>query len=497
MSQRNSYGQILRSSSILGGAQLLNYVVSLLRVKAVAVLIGPLGVGLVGLFTSATTLLSAIAALGISSSSVRRLAQHEGDWIRISREAEILRRLAFITGAAGWLLTILLADKLSLWLTGDTRNSREIALLGSVVMLTCIGMSYQAVLQGLRRVGDYARANIFSVVVASLLTIPLYMLLRENGIVPVLIMVAIVTTGSSWWYVRRLRLEPVSIGARELAKEGVGLAKLGLAFVWSGILVSGVDVFARSQVSRQFGIDEAGYYQAAWGLSGMFAGFVLGAMGTDFYPRLAAVIGDRVAAKRLVNEQTEIGILLASPGLVGTLTLTPWLIPLLFSRQFLPAAEVLPWFVLGVFGRVVSWPLGFIQLATGAARWYVVTETAFVSLHVLMLLWLIPKHGAKGAALAFFLTYLAYIPAMLFVAWRLIRHQWTAAVWRLVGWCALTAAAGLILRFSLKGALLFWAGLSLTTLVGLFSLRAILLRLPRQHPMLKKIEMLPGARWWL
>ena len=38
---RNSYGQILKSSSIIGGAQGINYLIGMVRVKLVAVLLGP------------------------------------------------------------------------------------------------------------------------------------------------------------------------------------------------------------------------------------------------------------------------------------------------------------------------------------------------------------------------------------------------------------------------------------------------------------------------
>ena len=48
-----SHREILKSSSIVGGAQAINYVAALLRTKAVALLLGPSGVGLVGLYVSA------------------------------------------------------------------------------------------------------------------------------------------------------------------------------------------------------------------------------------------------------------------------------------------------------------------------------------------------------------------------------------------------------------------------------------------------------------
>ena len=84
------------------------------------------------------------------------------------------------------------------------------------------------------------------------------------------------------------------------------------------------------------GIESAGYYQAAWALSGLFAGFVLGAMGADFYPRLSGLIHDREAAIRAVNEQTEIGVLLALPGLLATLALAPWVIHAFYTKEFVP-----------------------------------------------------------------------------------------------------------------------------------------------------------------
>ena len=46
---KDSHRQILRSSFIIGGASVINILVGLLRIKVVAVLLGPAGVGLIGI----------------------------------------------------------------------------------------------------------------------------------------------------------------------------------------------------------------------------------------------------------------------------------------------------------------------------------------------------------------------------------------------------------------------------------------------------------------
>ena len=119
-------------------------------------------------------------------------------------------------------------------------------------------------------------------------------------------------------------------------------------------------------VIRQMGLDAAGLYQAAFALSSVYVGFVLGAMGADYYPRLTAVSADNKKVNRLVNEQTEVSLLLALPGILGTLTFATWVIHLLYSAQFEPAVDILRWQILGVLGRVVSWPVGFVLLAKGS-----------------------------------------------------------------------------------------------------------------------------------
>ena len=238
----NSYGQILRSSSIIGGASALNYLFCLVRIKVVAVLLGPAGVGLISLYTSAITLLGTVSGLGLGASGVREVARAygEGDPLAAARTVRLLRRLCWATGLLGWLLTASLARPISHWVFGSPDHATAIALLGATLLAGSASAGQVAILRGLRRIGDLARISLLSMLLTTAATLGLYAWLRADGIVPVLIATAVLSLGVSCWYVRRVEVPAVPLTWRDTLAGTRQLAGLGLAFMWSALLVAGL-----------------------------------------------------------------------------------------------------------------------------------------------------------------------------------------------------------------------------------------------------------------
>ena len=443
----SSYGDIVRSSSIIGGAQGVRLLIGMVQTKLVAILIGPSGVGLVGLYQSATGLVGTVSSLGIGSSAVREVAEAHGSGNpeRVARTVKVLRRACWATGLLGWLLTVLLAWPLSVWSFGTPGRAVPIALLGATLLLGSISAGQIALVQGLRRIGDLARIQVLSGVGGVVISVGLYAWLGERGIVPVLIIAGSVNLGFSWWIARRVPLAAVTIKWRESLRESGRLVSLGIALMWSGVLLAGVGFATRAWIVRDLGPEANGIYQAAWGISGVFAGFVLQAMGADFYPRLTAVAKDNPEVNRLVNEQTEVGILLALPGLLATLVFAPWAIRIFYTAKFLEAGEVLPWFVLGISGWVVSWPLGFIQLAKGASRTFAATETAAAALLLLLTWFGLHWWQVPGVAIAFAFLCGTYVVGMRFVGGWLSGFRWSSVVQTLL----LQSGAAVITAFAI------------------------------------------------
>lgn len=195
----------------------------------------------------------------------------------------------------------------------------------------------------------------------------------------------------------------------------------------SGLLMTGASYAIRVFVLRQVGFEAAGLYQSAWNLGGMYVGVILGAMGTDFYPRLTAAAKDDSMCNRLVNEQTQVSILLAGPGVTATLTLAPLVIALFYTSKFQEAVEVLRWLCLGMALRVISWPMGFIIVAKGAQSLFFWSELAWATVYVGLAWACVSAFGLNGAGIAFFASYIFHVLMIYLIVRRLSGFRWSAA----------------------------------------------------------------------
>ena len=210
-----------------------------------------------------------------------------------------------------------------------------------------------------------------------------------------------------------------------MAHQWQTLLRLGIPFMGAGLMASLVQLWIRVEVGNTIGAESLGHFQAASTISMQYIGFVLAAMGADYYPRLTGVINDHKAATRLVNEQTEIALLLSAPVFIAMIGLTPAVIHLLYSSAFAPAVDVLRWQILGDVLKVASWPLGFVILAAGAGKTFFWTETLALVIMGGLIAAFSSSVGLKITGIAFLVCYLVYLPLVYLLAKRRIGFKWT------------------------------------------------------------------------
>lgn len=423
----HTYGQILKSSALVGGSSVINIAIGIVRTKAMALLLGPAGFGLIGLYSSIVDLTQSIAGLGINSSGVRQIAEAAGtgDTERIGRTAAVLRRTSIGLGLVGAVLVIVFSSQVSALTFGSRKYAAAVSLLSIAVFFKLVSGGQGALIQGMRRIADLARMNVFGALFGLILAVPLVYFFRERGIVPALIGVAGMTIFTSWWYSRKIRVPRPHVTAREVRQEAAPLLKLGIAFMASGLMTMGGAYVVRVLILRTLGLEATGLYQSAWTLGGLYVGFILQAMGADFYPRLTAVANNNDECNRLVNEQTRVGLLLAGPGVIATLTFTPLVLSMFYSAKFLGAVEILRWICVGATMQVISWPMGFIMVAKGRQNLFVWSDIAWTVVYVLLAWVGVRLFGVKGAGIAFFGSYAFHVGLIYPIARRLSQFRWS------------------------------------------------------------------------
>jgi PST family polysaccharide transporter len=494
MTSDASYGQVLRSSSIIGGAQAANYIIGLVRVKAIALIVGPAGIGLLGLYSSAIALVGSVSDFGLAASAVREIvrATHSDDPKEIARTYGVLRRVGWTAGLFGWALTIAFRAPISFFLTGVTTHGTAIACLGGTLLLSMTNVTQLALLQGLKRIGDLARANLLGALTGAVCSIGVFILLGENGVAPAIVVTSLAAVGGSWWFSRKIAFaSPVSASWKETWRGFSRMAGIGVAFMWCGVLTAGLDTLVRSLIMHRLGLESVGIYQAALTLSGVLANVVVAAMATDFYPRLMSVIHDKDLASSAINRQTEIGVLLALPGLLFVSAFAPFVVHISYSAQFLPAADLLQWMTLGVFARIVSWPLLYIQLAKGASGWFATTHTVFVGAQAGLTLWMLEGHGVVGAAYAFSAAYVLNALVLLGVARLYAGVSWSGETRKLIALTCVLIVSVLALHVIARGSTAFVGELLLTLAGIVLSFRGLVQRLDRDHRLVELLMMVP------
>ena len=471
----HSYPQIFRSSLLIGGSSLIALCAQIFRTKLVAVFLGPAGLGLMGIFASTTTLVGTVTAMGIPTSSVREIADASGagDSVRLARTVSAVGWIMVRLGLLGALLLAIFSAPVSLATFGTADYAGEIALLSAVIAAGAIAEGQTAVLQGLRRIGAVAKIAVLAAAANLVIAVPILYRWRQDAVIPLLIAGSAAGLAASWWYARRIDIARVPMTWQMAMREGRPLLRLGLATMSAAVMLSAIAYVVRVMIARHLGFEAAGVYHAATALSGVYCGFILSAMGTDFLPRVSSVATDNRRCNQLVNEQVEVALLLALPGICGTLAAAPFIVPLLYSEQFSPATDVLRWQVLGVLLRVASWPMGYLLLAKGKARLYLGTELSYNLVHAGLVWVCVQIWGLPGTGIAFLGLYIFYGALMWLVTRRLTGFAWSMPNKRVAAVAIPAVVFVFLCPMLLPSPWDVAAAAGATTLSGLYSIRTL------------------------
>ncbi|MDI9258256.1 O-antigen translocase [Flavobacterium sedimenticola] len=402
---QSSYRQIIKSTSVFGGVHVFNIVISLIKSKFIALWIGPAGVGMIGLFNSTLNLISSFTNAGIETSGVKAISASEKDPGLLAKEFSILKRLVWISGIIGAVLVALCSPILSRISFGNEDQTLAFGLISLTLLFKQLTAGRLVLLQGLSKIQFLAKANLYGNIIGLLISLPLYYFFKIDGIVPSILFSSFAAMIVAFYFSKKITIEKVKLSNKEVIIEGKHLILLGFSLSFIGLLTTLSSYLLQVFISNYKDIAEVGFYSAGMTILNTYVGIIFTAMATDYYPRLAKICSDSIQVKKMVTQQSIVAVLLLTPIVVAFLIFAPYVIQILYSKEFLPIVPLVCWGILGMIIKAVSWSMGYILIAKGDSKLFVKTSIGFNSIFLITNVLGYYFFGLFGLGITFLVNY--------------------------------------------------------------------------------------------
>ncbi|GJQ07398.1 O-antigen translocase [Capnocytophaga cynodegmi] len=431
---KKEYRQVLKSTGLFAGSQIVIAIIGLLRSKVIALWLGTTGFGIFSLLNTPIQLIASITGLGLTTSAVRdiALAKNSNDSQQVGRSYAILNKWTWLSGLLGVIFTIIVSPTLSHWSFGNYQHTFTFLYLSIVLLLIALSNAQLAYLRGTRHISASINSSILGPFLGLSLSIPLYYFLRERGIGIAILASAFVTLFSTSIFFRKVSVPRVEISWKQALVEGKGMVRLGIVMALGG-LISQLVAYLIILVIRTLGdMNEVGLYNAGYSLTTQYVGLIFSSILVDYFPRLSAVNDDNLKLKNVANQQGEITILLLSPFLLFFILTLPFIIKILFSSDFLEVVTFARFMAFGMFFRALSWIISFIPGAKGDNKMFLIFEILSSVIYFLLsylgyLFW-----GLMGLGIAFLIQYIIYWAVIYIISNRRYNYSIGRAFFRII-----------------------------------------------------------------
>lgn len=401
-SRSDSYGHVLKYTSLFGGVQVLKILVDVVRNKLAATLLHRTGLGLNAQYMNSAEVAGSLTNFGLGFASVQRLSElyEQDDAGELRRFVGVVRTWSLWSAIIGMLFCLALSLLASSWYFPDAKPAlTDILLLCLFVGALPIEEGECSILKGTRQLGRMAGVESSIALATLMLTIPVYYLLGIRGIVLALTLVGWAKVAVHMTVTLQLfpyRIFPFS--PRVLCA-GRPLLVRGIPFMLTAVLGS-LTTMALFRYCLNGNSQEIGLYKSIFSLMVTYAGMVFIAIGNDFFPRLSSVNHDPARMNHAINQQVDVSILLITPMLIAMVVVMPWIIRLFYSSEFLPGVAMGQCAVFYMFFQAVTKPVAYTSLAKGDSVVFLMVELVYNAVFIGLMYYAYHNYSLVGAGVA-------------------------------------------------------------------------------------------------
>ena len=399
---------LAKASVWTASSTLVKIAAGLLVVKLLAVSFGPEGVGQAGNFRQLITVLGVLAGAGIFNGVTTYVAQSQQETERLRAVVGTASAMVLGFSTLVALIFLLAATPISEALFGHDRFQNVIR----VVAFLQLGIAWANLTLALIKGYRDARGNALALILGSLIGLAGYVLCwwlggYQGALIGLALVPALLVLPAMIILKRRVPLPLSWLRPQWQPDIARRLAKYTVMALITAVTLPVAWVMMRNLLADQQGWAQVGLWQGVTSISDAYLQFITATFSVWLLPTLA-----RLEHKRDIAREIGRAIRFVLPA-VAAASFCVWLlrdmaISLLFSDAFRGMRDLFVWQLCGDVFKVGAYVFGYLVIAKASLRFYILTEISQFTLLTLFSRWLIPLHGATGAAQAHMFTYVAY-----------------------------------------------------------------------------------------
>ena len=362
----------LKATSLFGGTQVFSIIISIVKNKLIALLIGPVGIGIVELFNSTIQLINTSTNFSLSISAVRdvSVAYKSGNKEQFCHTFSLFTKVIWFTGLLGTIVCLAGSPLWSKLSFGNYDYTISFCFLSVILLFTQLNSGKVVLLQSTGNYKKIAAASITGNIIGLATAVPIYYFLKIDGIVVVLIISAVTAFGVTRFYAKSLNYKCCHLPLSIIKKEGGTMIFQGLYlsinYIFSALIVYVLRLF----ISNVGSVEILGLFSAAFLMVNRYVGMVFQSMSQEYYPRLSFLSNDNTRFNEAISNQIYLLLLIIGPLILFFLIFSEHILYLLYSEKFIGASLMMSLAMIGVVFQAPSYCMGFAFLAKGDNKAY-------------------------------------------------------------------------------------------------------------------------------
>lgn len=373
------YGRTVKYLGLFGGAHGASLLLGMVRNKLTTLLLGAHGLSIIAYFNRTVQMFSDCTNMSLSFSAIRRMSDvyENCDAEEVKHSVRVVRSLALFTGIVGMALMLMLSPFVSDMLFNGDASFERMMMLSPAVLFMAVTGGELAILRGVKQLGRVATYTFAMSLISLLVAIPLYYIFGFTGIFIAIFLNAFTQMAVILYLSVPLYAYRVNPFSLRLLRDGLGMVKLGVGYMYATMLTS-LAIWLLCVLLSKYGENTTvGFFMACFTLINLLPGVLFAALDSDYYPRLSGVSSNLKVRNEMVNRQVEVQQLVQSPLLLAFVVALPIVYPLFYDGEFLVAVPMTQLAMVGMFMRSMAYPISFLPLAKNDTTAYFLQETIY------------------------------------------------------------------------------------------------------------------------